>query len=151
MIRQELEEYFGEEKEEILYGIHKILKSIPFDCLSKEQYNYLHVAVARYKIIKDIDDSLLKYSLLYDISKVLSQFSHLKEGYSEIFDELCILFNLDTLSAAQQIKLQSLFKSCRDLSETELEALRITKQELGYFTYITNEAFSIFKRELIKK
>lgn len=91
-----------ESKEDFLLVCSKALISIPLDVFSNINYSLGHLLIARTKYLQDKDEhSLISLGILWDVSKLFSNFSSVQADQKSAFKDLTKIFNMQYPSQSE--------------------------------------------------
>lgn len=145
-IKEITTQYFS--REDFMLACISGLKSIPIDGLATIKYTYLHLAVARSQFLREQNQELVSYGVLWDLANFLSKFTLIKINTTAAYEELLKLYNKEPLNQASFTRIIVFDAGAPHYSEQAIEGMRSATELLGLYTPQTVSAYNLFKEYL---
>ncbi len=109
------------------------LTKVPLDLFSQVKYTKAHFSLAKALILEKYSDSnLIKWSIIWDLSHVISNYSKVTDKQTDIFTQLLSLMKLNEPSQADLTPILCLDRSDYT-SEPMILALKESIADIGFF------------------
>ena len=133
-------------RQEFILIMCKALASIPVDVFGTLKYTNAHVTLARIQYLEDREkESLVSLGILWDISKLFSNYSLIKTSREDAFNELIDAFNLTKPTQADLTPILSFDSTYPDYSETALQYMKNTVEYMGFYNLTFTSLYNILR------